>query len=200
MQIPADSLADIEQQLPEPFSLWRKLLALGLIFFCGSFNLTILQNLKDSIVVTTAGAETLPYLSAFGVLPASLGFFMLYNKITAKLPAKWVFAATVAPLTAFYALFATVLYPMSAALHPSAAAAAVSASLWCPLLMPGCEWPPPRSCPHTVWQLHAPVLGLACWDMDGVHALKPCCPVAASRHPTKLCSRKCKSKCDVTLA
>ncbi|KAK9812014.1 hypothetical protein WJX73_008976 [Symbiochloris irregularis] len=124
-KIPADSLQELEQKLPEPFTLWRKLLALGLIFFCGSFNLTILQNLKDSIVVTTAGAETLPYLSAFGVLPASLLFFMLYNKIIAKLPNKWVFASTVAPLTAFYALFAVVLYPMSAVLHPQQMAAAI---------------------------------------------------------------------------
>ena len=129
VQIPADSLKDIEKQLPEPFSLWRKLLALGLIFFCGSFNLTILQNLKDSIVVTSAGAETLPYLSACGVLPASFGFFMLYNKILARFPPKWVFAATVAPLTAFYTLFAAVLYPASAALHPQATAALVRCAL-----------------------------------------------------------------------
>ena len=54
-QIPAEQLTELEQKLPDPFTLWRKLLALGLIFFCGSFNLTILQNLKDSIVVTTAG-------------------------------------------------------------------------------------------------------------------------------------------------
>lgn len=50
---------------------------------------------------------------------------MLYNKIIAKLPGKWVFASTVAPLTAFYALFATVLYPMSAVLHPQQMAAMV---------------------------------------------------------------------------
>lgn len=86
----------------------------------------MLQNLKDAIVVTSAGAETLPFLSACGVLPASLAFFFLYNKILAKFPPKLVFAATVAPLTAFYALFAAVLYPMAGVLHPHATAAAVS--------------------------------------------------------------------------
>ena len=36
------------------------------------------QNMKDSIVVTGIGAEALPFLEAWGVLPASVGFFMLY--------------------------------------------------------------------------------------------------------------------------
>ena len=44
--MPPNELSDIEKELPDPWQLWRKLLALGLIFFCASFNLTILQNLK----------------------------------------------------------------------------------------------------------------------------------------------------------
>ena len=45
-----------------------------------------LQNLKDAIMVTTAGAETLPFLASCVVLPASLAFFMLYNKLVEALP------------------------------------------------------------------------------------------------------------------
>jgi hypothetical protein len=46
--------------LPEPaVELWRKVLPLGLIFFAASFNLTVLQSLKDSVVVVAGGAETL---------------------------------------------------------------------------------------------------------------------------------------------
>ena len=56
VQVPAQDLSEIEANLPNPFQLWRKLLCLGLIFFCASFNLTVLQNLKDSIVVTSMGA------------------------------------------------------------------------------------------------------------------------------------------------
>ena len=37
-------------------------------------------------MVTTAGAETLPFLASCVVLPASLGFFMLYGKIVEALP------------------------------------------------------------------------------------------------------------------
>ena len=45
-----------------------------------------LQNLKDAIMVTTAGAETLPFLASCIVLPASLAFFMLYGKMVEALP------------------------------------------------------------------------------------------------------------------
>jgi ATP/ADP translocase len=37
--------------------------------------------LKDAIMVTAGGAETLPFLASFGVLPASVGFFVLYGKM-----------------------------------------------------------------------------------------------------------------------
>lgn len=86
---------------------------------------------QDSIVVTSMGAETLPFLSAFGVLPASLAFFVVYNKLVAKLPPKLVFAAAVTPLAAFYVLFASVIYPAADVLHPYGATTWVSGlALW----------------------------------------------------------------------
>ncbi len=39
----------------------------------------VTQNLKDAIVVTAAGAEALPFLASFCVLPASLLFFFAYG-------------------------------------------------------------------------------------------------------------------------
>lgn len=46
-------------------------------------------------MVTTAGAETLPFLASCVVLPASLGFFMLYGKLVEALP-------SVSPATSLY--------------------------------------------------------------------------------------------------
>lgn len=70
----------LRAELPTPpISLWQKCIPLALVFFCASFNLTILQNLKDAIVVTAAGAEALPFLASFCVLPASLAFFFAYG-------------------------------------------------------------------------------------------------------------------------
>jgi hypothetical protein len=42
------------------------------------------QSLKDAIVVTAGGAETLPFLASFCVLPASLAFFVLYGKLVRR--------------------------------------------------------------------------------------------------------------------
>ena len=151
----ASSQEQEEQESPstsEPVSAsaWAKAIPLGAIFFCASFNLTILQNLKDALMVTAGGAETLPFLASVGVLPASLGFFVFYRALVerarrrddaatalaasrgggaaAEVAAsnnnnsgsghRSVFYLALLPLVAFYALFAAVLYPSSAWLHP----------------------------------------------------------------------------------
>ena len=50
-------------------------------FYCTQ----ILQSLKDAIMVTAAGAETLPFLASLCVLPASVAFFVLYGKLVGGL-------------------------------------------------------------------------------------------------------------------
>jgi len=127
--LPADSLEDTKVK-PPPLKLWHKVLPLGMIFFGASFNLSVLHSLKDAIMVTTAGAETLPFLASLVVLPASLGFFLLYGKLVETLPSRVVFYAAIAPLVAFYALFAGVLYPAHSVLHPTGLVEA--AASWMP--------------------------------------------------------------------
>ena len=78
-QVPGENILRAELPKP-PITLWQKCIPLALVFFCASFNLTILQNLKDAIVVTSAGAEALPFLASFCVLPASLAFFFAYGE------------------------------------------------------------------------------------------------------------------------
>jgi len=114
-KVPTDTLEDAEHP---PLSLWLKVLPLGAIFFGASFNLAILQSLKDSIMVTTAGAETLPFLASFVVLPSSLGFFLLYGKLVETLPSRMIFYVAIMPLVLFYLFFTAVLYPNHMALHP----------------------------------------------------------------------------------
>lgn len=90
---------------------------LALLFFFSSFNLTILQALKDAIVVTTSGAEALPFLAALVVLPASVGFLAFYTKMLNVMPRKQVYYAALFPFIAFFGFFASVLYPLSDSLH-----------------------------------------------------------------------------------
>ena len=107
-RVPADSVANAGS-VPPSLSLWQKVIPLGAIFFAASFNLAILQSLKDSIMVTTAGAETLPFLASFVVLPSSLAFFVMYGRMVEALPSRMVFYVAFLPLVSFYILFATVL-------------------------------------------------------------------------------------------
>ena len=74
--------------------------------------------MKDSLVVTTAGAEVLPFLAAYAVLPASIAFFVYHSHLVKVVPEKFVYAASLAPLLTFYVLFVTVLYPLAPVLHP----------------------------------------------------------------------------------
>ena len=74
--------------------------------------------MQDAIVVTSSGAETLPFLASFQ-LPASLAFFVIYGRIIdLHLPRSMTFALVVAPLLAAYAGFALFLYPAADLLHP----------------------------------------------------------------------------------
>lgn len=47
----------------------------------GAAVLLFLQSVRDAIIVTSCGAEALPFITAFGVLPASFLFFMYYDKL-----------------------------------------------------------------------------------------------------------------------
>ena len=87
------------------------------------------SNVQDAIVVTSSGAETLPFLASFQ-LPASLAFFVIYGRIIdLHLPRSTTFALVVAPLLAAYAGFALFLYPAADLLHPHGFTAALAPSL-----------------------------------------------------------------------
>ena len=86
-------------------------------------------HLQDAIVVTSSGAETLPFLASFQ-LPASLAFFVIYGRIIdLHLPRSLTFALVVAPLLAAYAGFALFLYPAADLLHPHGFTAALAPML-----------------------------------------------------------------------
>ena len=115
------------------FSTWRsfiwpvhnfelkKLLPMFFLFFCISFNYTILRDTKDTLIVTAAGsgAEALVFLKVWGVLPMAVVFMLIYAKLSNKLSKPALFYATIAPFLVFFALFATVLYPARDLLHPT---------------------------------------------------------------------------------
>jgi AAA family ATP:ADP antiporter len=100
----------------------KKLLPMFLMFLFISFNYTILRDTKDTLIVTASGAETIPFLKVWGVVPAAILFMLVYAKLSNILSKENLFYAAIAPFLVFFALFVYVLYPNREALHPTASA------------------------------------------------------------------------------
>lgn len=100
----------------------KKLLPMFFMFFCISFNYTILRDTKDTLIVTSSGAETIPFLKVWGVVPAAILFMLVYAKLSNILSKENLFYVTIVPFLAFFAAFAFIFYPNREALHPNASA------------------------------------------------------------------------------
>lgn len=75
------------------------------MMFCTIYIFTMARDTKDTLVVTSAGAEAIAFLKVYFVIPASMAFFLLYAKISSVLSKRVLFVSTMLPFIAFYALF-----------------------------------------------------------------------------------------------
>lgn len=102
-----------------------------LLFFFINFNYTILRDTKDALIVTApgSGAEAIPFLKVWGVLPMAVLFMVIYAKLSNSLSKEKVFYVLISFFIAFFALFVLVLYPCRESLHPTDFADRLQASL-----------------------------------------------------------------------
>lgn len=82
------------------------------------FNYTILRNIKDALIVTEAGSETITFLKFWVVVPSAFIFFFIYAKLSSILSKQALFYTIITPFLVFFMLFALVLYPSRHWLHP----------------------------------------------------------------------------------
>src|SRR6056297_2455217 len=76
----------------------------GMMFFI-IYVYTVVRDTKDTLIVSTCGAEAITFLKVYGVLPASALFMILYAKASNVLGKKALFYATSVPFFLFYAAF-----------------------------------------------------------------------------------------------
>ncbi|WOL09010.1 plastidic ATP/ADP-transporter-like [Canna indica] len=109
----------------------KKIIPLGIMFFCILFNYTILRDTKDVLVVTAKGssAEIIPFLKTWVNLPMAVGFMLLYTKLSNVLSKEALFYTVIMPFIAFFGAFGFVLYPLRDAIHPTALADKLLAAL-----------------------------------------------------------------------
>jgi ATP:ADP antiporter, AAA family len=106
-------------------SLWpiyshelRKMVPMILMLFLICFNYTALRNMKDSIVITASGAEVLPFIKVWVMLPGAVILTLIFTKLSNIYSQEKVFYLMTSGFLIFYALFAFVIYPYREFFHP----------------------------------------------------------------------------------
>jgi AAA family ATP:ADP antiporter len=98
----------------------KKFLPMGLMMFFILFNYYILRDTKDTLIVHAAGAEALSLIKLLGTVPGAILILLLYSKLSNIFNRENLFYITLLPFIIFFGLFAFVIYPYRAFLHPSA--------------------------------------------------------------------------------
>lgn len=116
-----------------PIHNWelKKFIPMALLFFFINFNYTLLRDTKDVLIVTAkgSGAEAIPFLKLWGVLPFAILFMIVYAKLSNILSKPKLFYTLISFFIGFFALFSLVLYPNREFLHPHAFADRLQAML-----------------------------------------------------------------------
>lgn len=102
----------------------KKFLPMSLMMFCILFVYTLVRDLKDTLIVTVAkcgGAECIPNIKLFGVMPMAVIAIIIFAKLVNKFDMQKVFYIVVGFFLTFYALFGFVIYPASDYIHASEA-------------------------------------------------------------------------------
>lgn len=94
-----------------------KLLPMLLMLFLICFNYTALKNMKDSVVITTSGAEVIPFIKVWVMLPVAILCTYIFAKLSNRYSQESVFYVVVSSFMVVFALFAFVFYPMREQLH-----------------------------------------------------------------------------------
>ena len=121
------------QTIKKTFGKWRsffwpihsfelkKLLPMFGLFFLFSFNYSLLKDTKEPLLITApgSGAEVIPFLKVWLILPLAILFMILFAKLSNHLRKQTLFYGTVSIFIGFFALFAFVLYPLKDVIHPT---------------------------------------------------------------------------------
>ncbi|NDD58622.1 MAG: AAA family ATPase, partial [Chlamydiae bacterium] len=105
---------------PIHYSELKKFVPMLIIFFFVGFNYSILRITKDALVVTApgSGAEALPFLKVWAILPMAFLFTFIFTRVSNKLNREKVFYVMMSVFIAFFFLFSFFLYPFKDSLHP----------------------------------------------------------------------------------
>lgn len=94
-----------------------KFLFLTLLMFCILGIQNLIRAMKDSVINTMIGPETIAFLKFWGVLPASFVVTIIYIKLVSVMKGENIFYLIMSTFLVFFLLFAFVLFPNHQYLH-----------------------------------------------------------------------------------
>lgn len=89
----------------------KLVLPIGLMMFCVLFNLGVMKSLKDSLIVTSIGAEAISFIKLYVVLPIALIFTAIYFKLSNIMSLNNIFVLITSCFIGFFIIFAYVIFP-----------------------------------------------------------------------------------------
>ena len=101
------------------------------LFFLIAFNYHIFKLLKDTLIVTApqSGAEAIPFLKVWAILPSAIILTFLFTKLSSKLNRENIFYVIMGLFLGFFALFIFVIYPNAELFNLNSAADFLAAKL-----------------------------------------------------------------------
>lgn len=91
--------------------------SMSVMMFLFIYVFTTVRDTKDTLVVSNCGAEAIPFLKLYGVMPCATVFIVMYSKLSNMLGKQTLFYVTLLPFFVFYGVFAFVLFPNRDMLH-----------------------------------------------------------------------------------
>ena len=103
---------------------FKKIAPMILMLALVAFNYSVLRNLKDALVITAhgSGAEVIPFIKLWGILPAAILAAMLFSFLLNTFSRAAVFQIIIISFSLFFLAFCFFIYPNREALHPNASA------------------------------------------------------------------------------
>lgn len=97
----------------------RKVMPMLFMLFLICFNYTVLRNMKDALVVTASGAEVIPFIKVWAMLPMAVILTYAFAKLSNHYNQEQVFHILISVFLICFAVFAFLLYPIRDFLHPN---------------------------------------------------------------------------------
>jgi len=94
-----------------------KFISITALMFCILFIQNIIRAMKDSVVNTMIGPESVSFLKVWGVMPAAIIFAAVYVKLVNSFKPESLFYIIISTFIGFFAFFGFVIFPFHESLH-----------------------------------------------------------------------------------